>query len=304
MENPIERTIPALLTSAGDVANAARRMKDELLLLQNPEAKIRDDIESLASSRDSHETAKTTLRLTQATVRELFETALESLTLARDIFKPRLGKQFGAPWSQLGMPDSLYFPRSAVALQPIVDSYATFLETNPSAEVPSLNITATYFATLFADLAAARSAVKSQELQVALTMQLRDEKAQQLRKRIRGVIDELHMLMEPLDPRWKTFGFNQPGAEQRPDAPENIQVVLVNETTAMIEIPSTPRASYYRVYKRVIGVDAEPVAIGSPSDTDFTQEDLPRKATVEFFVSAVNSGGESALSAPVTVVTQ
>ncbi|MDB6027512.1 MAG: hypothetical protein JWM68_3735, partial [Verrucomicrobiales bacterium] len=176
--------------------------------------------------------------------------------------------------------------------------------THPDAEVPSLNITAAFFTTLFDDLNAARSNVKTQELQVAKTLAIRDEKARQLRKRIRSVIDELHMLMEPMDLRWHAFGFNRPGAEQTPDAPENVTAILVNETSAMIEIPPTPRANYFRVYQRVIGVDTEPVPVGSPSDADFTLEDLPRQASIEISVSAVNDGGESRLSAPVIVMTR
>ena len=129
----------------------------------------------------------------------------------------------------------------------------------------------------------------------------RNEKAQQLRKRLRDLKAELKMLIDPLDVRWKTFGFNPPGAEATPDAPEAIEVVIVNETTAMIAIPPTPRADYYRVYQRIIGVDEEPVPIGSPMDPNFTVEELPRNAGVEFSVSAVNNGGESARSASVVV---
>jgi len=57
----------------------------------------------------------------------------------------------------------------------------------------------------------------------------------------------------------------------------------------MIEIPRAARAEYYRVYKRIRGVDAEPVAVGSPTDPDFTLERLPRNAEIELSVSAVNS---------------
>ncbi|MDB6026989.1 MAG: hypothetical protein JWM68_3212, partial [Verrucomicrobiales bacterium] len=57
------------------------------------------------------------------------------------------------------------------------------------------------------------------------------------------------------------------------------------------------------VWKRVIGLDAEPVAVGSPADLDFTLENLPAASTVEISISAVNNGGESQLSEKITITT-
>jgi hypothetical protein len=71
-----------------------------------------------------------------------------------------------------------------------------------------------------------------------------------------------------------------------------------------MDIPFTrPRAEHYRVWKRVIGVEAEFVNVDSPTDANFTLENLPAHASVEIAVSAVNNGGESDLSASITIVT-
>ncbi len=61
------------------------------------------------------------------------------------------------------------------------------------------------------------------------------------------------------------------------------------------------RADYYRVFKKVLGVDEDFVAVGSPADLDFTIENLPANATVEIQISAVNTGGESQRTASVTI---
>ena len=50
-------------------------------------------------------------------------------------------------------------------------------------------------------------------------------------------------------------------------------------------------------------VDAEFVLVDTRADLDFTLEGLPRNATIQVALSAANSGGESAKSAVVTVVT-
>lgn len=57
-----------------------------------------------------------------------------------------------------------------------------------------------------------------------------------------------------------------------------------------------PRADRYRVWKQVVGVDAEFVAFGTPTDSDFTLTGLPSGATVKVRVTAVNDAGESEAS--------
>ncbi|MDB6025175.1 MAG: hypothetical protein JWM68_1398 [Verrucomicrobiales bacterium] len=297
------KPLPALLTSAGDAATAADALKLEVPLLQNSEPKIRIDIAALLLAINIYETAKTELSARRETVRTVTESTLDRMILARDNFKPVLGSQFGQPWVALGMPDSLAFPRTAVELQPIVGSYKEYLETHPAQEVAAKEITAAAFDALFTGLNAARDAVTAQELVIDNAKGIRDDKAAILRKRMRSLVDELNMLLGPLDARWKRYGFNMPGAQETPDVPTNIQVILIGPNAAAMKWEAPARADYFRVWRRIIGVDAEPVAVGSPADLDFTLENLPAASTVEVYLSAVNNGGESALSEKVTIVT-
>ncbi|MBA4150365.1 MAG: fibronectin type III domain-containing protein, partial [Verrucomicrobia bacterium] len=121
----------------------------------------------------------------------------------------------------------------------------------------------------------------------------RDAAAVALQAALRLLLKELGIVFDPLDPRWLSFGFKKPGAKQTPDAPENVSVVSIDEETAAIKWDPTPRAASYRVRAKVVGVDAEPVLVGSPKDPDFTMEALATDAEVEVTISAINSGGES-----------
>ena len=58
-----------------------------------------------------------------------------------------------------------------------------------------------------------------------------------------------------------------------------------------------------RVWKKVRGVDAAAVAVGSPADLDFTIENLPTGAVIEITITAVNNGGESPVSEVITITT-
>ena len=59
----------------------------------------------------------------------------------------------------------------------------------------------------------------------------------------------------------------------------------------------------YRVWIKIHDAEVDYTAIGSPSDLDFTLENLPANSTVDIVVSAVNNGGESAVSDVITVTT-
>lgn len=302
-ENITYKPLPALLTSAGDAATAAAELQLTVPLLQNPEPKIRLDIAALVAAINLYEQAKSGASARRVTMHEMADLALERLTLARDVFKPILGSQFGPAWQGLGMPDSLSFPRSADELQPIIGLYKTFLVNNPERENEDLLITATAFDTLYTNLDAARNAVTAQDLVVDSTKIVRDEKAALLRKRMRSLVDELNMLLGPLDPRWKRYGFNMPGALETPDVPTDLTVILIGPNAAAMKWSASPRADYYRVWQKVHGSPEDPVPVGSPADLDFTIENLPANTALEISVSAVNNGGESALSPSFTITT-
>ena len=96
---------------------------------------------------------------------------------------------------------------------------------------------------------------------------------------------------------------NKPGALETPDEVENVLATLIGPTAAALKWGPTPRAQYYHVFKKVVGVDTEFILVGSPADLDFTLEGLPANSTVEIYVTAVNNGGESAISETITLVT-
>ena len=119
---------------------------------------------------------------------------------------------------------------------------------------------------------------------------------------MRGLISELETVLDPNDSRWLAFGLNIPGAPATPDVPSHVTATLTGSTAAM-KWNAGARADYYRIWQKVHGVDDDYVSVGSAADLDFDVSSLPANSTVELAVSAVNDGGESQLSAAVTVTT-
>ncbi|MDB6028094.1 MAG: hypothetical protein JWM68_4317 [Verrucomicrobiales bacterium] len=265
------------------VLNAARAMAFAAALLFN-NAKL-----LLRTKRDALFDARDAVRL--------------FATLLRDILKPIFGSEFNDRWVVVGFVDSLAIPTNPEQLLNLIQMMAAFLGANPAREVATLNITAVQAQALHESLVEAFADVTAQESVLEVLKVDRDAKYDALRTRLVQLVDELSYLMDPLDPRWKAFGFNKPGAQETPEVPVGVLAILIGATTAALKWNASARAEYYRVYRRIVGVDVDFVPAGSPADIDFNLENLPANSHVEIVVAAVNNGGESAFSEAVTIVT-
>ncbi|MDB6023996.1 MAG: hypothetical protein JWM68_219 [Verrucomicrobiales bacterium] len=296
-------TIPSLMGAVA-IAKAAATVKGPgIPLLQNTDINIGIDADALTTARNIHEQSKVVLAGKRSFLAGVVVMVRVCLTLGRDILKPLLGGDYSQAYDVLGLIGSTMIPRTAEELLVVLDAFKAFFVLHPELENEPCNITAARMQVLYDQLLAAETAVNLQVTDVQTRKDLRDAAADKLRRRLRGLIDEMGQSLDPLDPRWLAFGFKMPGAQQTPDVVEGLIAVLIGPSTSALKWKAPARAEYYRVWMRVVGVDAEPVAVGSPADIDFTLENLPANSTVEISVSAVNNGGESALSEKVTIVT-
>ncbi|MDB6023976.1 MAG: hypothetical protein JWM68_199 [Verrucomicrobiales bacterium] len=303
MTNPTPNKDSDLLTSCQDLATAEEALGNTVGFAQNKTQFIMADIAGLLTARETLEVGKGQLSVYREVIREVAGTSRLFMGFTRDVLKPRLGGQFSEPWKLLGFEDSLTLLETPAELQIAMKTIQKYFEANPTHEVAALNITAARAGALFAELCASRGAAYNQEMVVGTLMEARDAASEKLRRRYRGFIAEATQLLGPLDQRWRAFGLNLPGAQQTPDAVEGLIVTLIGPNAAAAKWPTTARAEHYRVWRRVLNVDAEYIAIGSPVDLDFTIENLPSNAMVDIALSAVNNGGEGPLSEPVRIVT-
>ena len=194
-------------------------------------------------------------------------------------------------------------PVTPGAVKEVVRSLKAYFTANPTAEVDQLDLTADRANSVVEAIEAAQVAVNVQVTAVKTLLELRKDKEAAMASRLSGLVEELGRKIEPLDPRWMAFGLKMPGSKQIADVPQNIIAALIGPGVVAVKWDASARAEHYRVWKKVVGVDENPVAVGSPSDLDFTIEGLPANSTIEITVSAVNNGGESGKSIVVTVHT-
>lgn len=247
--------------------------------------------------------AKLQLRTKRTAFSESRDAGRAFATLLREILKPGFGSEFNESWIVVGFVDSLAIPTKYDELLALLERMVAFLTANPTREVAVLNITAAHGQLLYSAYADASGAVTLQEAVVGGLMADRDAKYEALRGRLLQLVDELSYALGPLDPRWKAFGFNMPGAQETPDIPTNISAILIGPTAASLKWEAPARAEYYHIWMKIHGAEGDYAAVGSPADLDFTLENLPANSQVDVAISAVNSGGESQLSDPITITT-
>ncbi len=292
-----------MLTLGETVANGYDLYGVAIGITRNTGPLIRVEVAAAELARDIYEAGAQAGRDRNGELQALSNEAYEYGLLARDVLKPTLGKRYSAAWNQAGLVGSLKIPTNHEDLQGLMQSMRTIFTNNAAWEAVTHNVTAARAEVLRAGISNKRTAVQSAEGTRKTLLALRDLKVAALRNRLRLFILELGEKIGPLDPQWVSFGLNMPGAKATPAIPQNVSAILIGNNAISVKWDKAARAEYYRVWARVVGSQTELTIMGSPGDRDFTLEGLPSNATVEIAISAINNGGESALSTLLVVLT-
>jgi hypothetical protein len=301
MKNPKPESINGLLISMV-LAIQGATLNPAITLLRYPLMLLTAIRLAAVMARDTYENNKQQLPGLRGVVNTARMQARAFAILARDVLKPIFGGQYSEIWDATGYVGSLETPTNVNELCILLEALVAFFTANPAYEVAG-RVTAAKAQELLTTLSNARQALSDQETKVDNLLALRNQKLDVVRKAIGGLFHELNDILDPIDPRWKQFGFNPPGAEETPEVPENLIATLIGPTVSAVKWNASARAGHYRVWMKIHGADGDYVAVGSPEDLDFTIENLPANSTIDIVVSAVNAGGESAFSNVVTVTT-
>ncbi len=296
MQNPIQYTYAGIITQVTQAIVGVEAYEGPLALSLVDGATMSATVAAMQAGELSTIQAKAELINRQLAYNTLTGTVRKHITAARDILKPYLGTQYSSVWGEAGFVQSLTIPRKAEKMLPILQALAAYFTAHPTHENVPLNVTAARSTQHYNNLVAGLGGVNSQITTWKLAIATRETKAEQVRGELRALLKELSIRMDPMDERWTAFGFNKPGQLQTPPAPTKVSVTLVGPNAASVKWKKAARAQYYRIWKKVVGMDEGYLPVGSPADLDFTLENLPTGAQIEIVITAVNNGGESAFS--------
>ena len=218
----------------------------------------------------------------------------------RDVLENYLGREWSEAWFATGWVSNLVIPQSFDDLYELSLSLGSYFTAHPTQENTGLGVTAAAAQATATALRNANLAVNAAELASATKKIVRDEKLVAARKRLSGLCKELSQRLEDLDPRWRAFGFNMPGAATVPEVPVNVVVTPLPLARLQIACDASPNATLYRFYLQRPILDPEPILVGNSSEPLFVTESLVAGQQYVIYVSAVNEGAESDLSDPVS----
>jgi hypothetical protein len=302
MENKITTSVPGLISASEQAIGGVATYGAAINIKQNTVEVITADKDALEAADEAYDIGAEQASTARAVRKSVCESARLLVVLLRDLLKKNLGVRYSEKWNILGYQGSIQVPRKQVKLLPLLIAAKNYLVAHPEIQNTDLELTEARAEGLRLNLIASQNAVNLKEGAAKQLLRDRNAAVRAMRKRLRSLANELEGLIDPLDTRWLSFGFNMPGAQQTPDAPT--QVTAVSHAAGRVEVafPPAPRAEHYRVFKRVVGgqsQDFDPV--GSPTDPNLTLTEQASGTQLEICVSAVNNGGESAKSAIVTV---
>ncbi len=231
------------------------------------------------------------------------------LTAYRDVMENVHGRAHNAGWAAAGFTQKPRVPEKHDERQTLLAAMRSYLAANagheaslPQPSGPPLAVTAAAALALGATFQAARDLVNTKESDQANCKTLRDADKDALSGEVSGTITELRGLLAADDARWEAFGLNIPAHPNPPEAVSSLIMTAVGAGKEELAWTRARRATYYRIFIKIDGVDADFRFLKRDSDLDHTLPNLTPGTTISAYVIAANDGGEAAPSPTVTKV--
>lgn len=301
--NQLPTGIDHLFTLGEDMADGLHAHEAAVGVKQNKEADVRAALSAAITAQNNFKAAQTAKLALSTAVTVADSNAKAFIGSARRVLVNYLGEGWSAAWEATGFPNqSTAVPVTQSERQALLQSLQNYFTANAAQQNAPLNVTAARAGNLFTALSDARSAAADGNTDCGKKKNLRDTTVAALRTRMSGLVNELDQLLEDDDPLWLAFGLNLPGATNLPDPADSLILTAGGPGVVLADWSDASRATRYRVFKQVVGVDANFVAVATVNDSDCTLSGLPSGKTVRVQVVSANDAGQSEPSTPAEIV--
>ncbi|MFM2296030.1 MAG: hypothetical protein RLZZ350_2443 [Verrucomicrobiota bacterium] len=292
--NKLPDSTVGLISLATQAVSGCNGHEAEIGLHQNTETNVQIDLDATRAAVLVYDEATAT-KVAATAARNAADTAARAcLAAVRAVLVLRYGAEWSDAWLPTGFPDgSNAIPDTVDARAELLFELHGYFTAHPAHENAPLGVTAALAQTNGDALSGGINMLAENIVIAGQKKVLRDAAVLALRKRLRGLINELEQLLDENDPRWIAFGLTPPGTPATPEIPVAPTLTAGTHGIVIASWPVATRADYYRVFKQVVGVDAAFVYVDHPSDTGLLLHGLPTGATVKVCLSAANSHGES-----------
>ncbi len=243
-----------------------------------------------------YDTARHLKRQAYVTIRAARVDARALVTRTRDYFTALFGTAWNESWAQLGFSgQSLTTPRTDGDLQRVLVATKQYLLTHATHESVVLGVTAALFTQKLTALNAALTTVTDCRRDQRQRREARDTAESALSAALQKLWTELRTVLAPTDARWLEFIDRVPGDPRVPEAVEDVEA-LAQPGIIALDWEDAGRAARYKVFKQVVGVDAEPVLADTVEASELELTGVPAGATVRLQIVASNAVGDAPAS--------
>ena len=305
MDNPLPNAILLLLALAARMKAGIINHGVAIGLLQNSQTGFDIDFSAAKAAMKAFGSAEKAKAEAFKAVQTLDDAAYDFELLARNVLAPILGNRWSQAWVDTGFPhQSTGVPKTMDERYQLLDELEDYFTKHPTYEVNTLNlvVTATKAGLLYSQLTAARAAVNDADTAVKQKKIDYAAAVNVLRNRMRGTINELGQKLGPLDPLWRAFGLNQPGADTTPDVPTGLTLQAGSAGMIMATWDFAAGGARYHVWLQIVGVDPAYRNVATVYALTDTLTGQPSGKTANVRITAVNAAGESLPGTPVSIV--
>jgi hypothetical protein len=292
MKNSLPGKVNQLFSKADDNAAGYRAHESAIQLKHNRETDVLGDLGSARTAETTYQDGKAgKLNATKAR-RTADKNARAFILVARQVLEKKLGSQWSQAWAGAGFVDgSFRVPDTIAERTSLTLRLKDYLTLHPDYESDQMGVTAGKANELYEALRNSNAAVNACAVDLGFKKGLRNDALKKLRKRMRGLNRELGQVLAGDDPRWNGFGLNMPDAVGLPGVPENLVATGAGPRHLLAKWDPSPLGVRYRVFRKIIGVDADFVLVKTTTETETDLNTFTSGQVVRVRVAAVNADG-------------
>lgn len=218
--NPTPDDDAVLLALAEDLADGCAAHEVTIGIKQNTEAVLRAAIAAVVAAKQVLGAANDLVSGRSVTLAAADDAGAVVIRNCRlRLIKVFGGQAYSAGWQEAGFPDgSTAVPASRNARFSLLATLAAYFTAHPTAESADMEATAAICTAAHTAISDARASLNAGESDQTTAEKAEDAALRTLRKRVRGLIDELGTLLADDDGRYEAFGLNIPATPVAPVA--------------------------------------------------------------------------------------
>jgi hypothetical protein len=289
---------PDILRALGDrMADGCHLHEVAIGIKQNTEAVMRAAITGLADAETQAGLKKQAVAQKYDLLQAADEAGIATITACQLRLKQKLGQRWSADWEPTGFPDqSTGLPRQQDARFTLLQALKNYFTVVPANESADMGATAAACDAAWAALSTARQAVANAESAQTLAFTARTAATDTLRKRVRGLIDELTLLLAPDDAKWEDFGLSIPANPAAPEQVASVSASALGNGRLEVSYAYATRAVRFRIEVFIVGVDTDWHPGKTVKDLEAILPGFTAGQVVKVRVIAANDGGDASPS--------